>query len=205
MLSLFSIIIGVVGVVVGIVGVAIAVYFGRKSLRLEHKIRRFDWEDVEHGVRWLRNQLIDFRPDLLLSISGPGSIVSHLLVSRASIRVPVYTAVSRRLDETVPLCEPTCRHRVTTSKWEIYIPDDVFRFRDARILICDDCVLSGDTLSGIVDILTKQGFKKENIFTMALIATELAINSHKGPDSYWFKCADSEFYMPWGKSYGRGY
>ena len=191
----------IISFAIGIIGTVGTIYFGLKSLRLEQRIRRFDWDDIGLGIKSISKDVFEeFKPDLLLSISGPGSIISNLLLAQTSNYVPLYVGVSRRLDEQVPRCTPNYRHKVTTSKWEIYIPDEIFKFTNRKVLICDDCVLSGDTLSGLVNVLTNNGFDRRNILTMALFVTELAISSNKGPDMYWFKVPDREFYMPCGIS-----
>lgn len=200
-----STIISVVSIIIGVLGIGGTVYFGIKSLRLEQRIRRFDWDDISIGIKSLNNRIFhDFKPDLLLSISGPGSIISNLLLAQTSNYVPLYVGISKKLSESFD-CAPSYKHSISTSKWMTYIPDELFKFKNRRILICEDCVLSGDTMSQLVNVLINNGFRRENILTMSLFVTEVALSSNKGPDIYWYKLPDSEFYLPWGKSLGRGY
>lgn len=200
-----STIVSVVSFIIGVLGTSGTVYFGIKSLRLEQRIRRFDWDDISIGIKSLNNRIFnDFKPDLLLSISGPGSIISNLLLAQTANYAPLYVGISKKVSENFS-CIPSYKHSISTSKWITYIPDELFKFKNRRVLICEDCVLSGDTMSQLVNILINNGFRRENILTMSLFVTEVAMSSNKGPDIYWYKLPDSDFYLPWGKSLGRGY
>lgn len=200
-----STIVSIVSIIIGILGTVGTVYFGMKSLRLEQRIRRFDWDDISIGIKSLNNKIFhEFRPEIVLSISGPGSIISNLLLAQTSNYAPLYVGISKKVSESFD-CLPNYKHSISTSKWITYIPDELFNFKNRRVLICEDCVLSGDTMSQLVNVLVNNGFRRENILTMSLFVTEVAISSNKGPDIYWYKLPDSEFYLPWGKSLGRGY
>jgi len=195
-----------VSLALAVIGTAGTIYFGFKAQRLERRIRRFDWDDVLTGVKTVSKQVSrDSRPDLMLSVSGPGSIVSNLLLTETSTHVPLYVAISQRADETQHPCRPHYRVTMQTTKWRTYIPDDVFAFKDKRILVCDDCVLSGDTMAALTKVLVDNGFERRNITTMALFVTDVARSANKAPDFFWFEVPDSDFYLPWGRSLGRGF
>jgi hypoxanthine phosphoribosyltransferase len=195
-----------VSLALGIAGVLGTVYYGRKSLLLEKRLTRFDWADVVTGVRYLVGRTEALRKtDLILSLSGPGSIVSNLLITQSHRYVPLYIGVSVRNDQAVPYCLPQEWQTIRTTKWTSYVPAEVFRHTDRRVLICDDVAISGDTLMALVELLLAHGFKRANIRTAVLFATDVAIAARKGPDLYWMKISDGEFYLPWGNALGRGY
>lgn len=187
----------VASLALSVLGLGGTAYYGHKSLKLEQRIRRYDWADIAFGVRKIgRTAFRDFQPDLMLSLSGPGSIVSNLILIDTVRYMPLYVGISERNPPPAGGCRPNYQRTVATSRWITYVPDDVFRFASQRILICDDCVITGDTLARLVALLVENGFPRENIRTASLFVTELALAAGLGPDVYWMKVQDSEFYLP---------
>ena len=92
-----------------------------------------------------------------------------------------------------------------TSRWITYIPEEVFEYKDKKILILEDVALSGETLAKMVELLVSKGINRKNILTATLYVTEMAITSNRTPDIYWHRLSDTHFYFPWGKSTGKGY
>lgn len=50
-----------------------------------------------------------------------------------------------------------------------------------KMLIIDDCAMSSDFLKLLKDTLIKTGFKEENIITVCIATTEVAIRSEAAP------------------------
>ncbi|HEX8431801.1 MAG TPA: hypothetical protein VF625_10950 [Longimicrobium sp.] len=199
-------IITAVTTLLSVAGVWGTVYYGRKSNKLEQRLRRFTWEDIGQGVSSLGNTAFrDFEPDLILSLSAPGAIVANLLLLATGRFVPLYLGVSRKTGMPALKGQPASSHVVITNRWIADVPDEVFRDPKRRILICEDCVVTGATLAGVVDLLQKAGYERENIRTIALFTTDLAIQSQCGPDVHWMNVSETKFYLPWGQSLGRGY
>ncbi len=199
-------IVNIISIIIGLLGIIGTFYFGLKSLRLQRKLRRFDWKDVEAGIEELSRKIFnEFEPDAMLSLSGPGSIIANLLLTKTAKFVPLYLGISRKIDADDFTFEPQWSKSIRTTRWKTYIPDEIFKLTDKKIVVIEDTVITGDTMTEIVRILTENGIKRENILTVALFTTELATTSNKGPDVYWFKLPESNFYLPWGKSLGKGY
>ena len=198
--------INVVSIVVGILGLIGTLYFGIKSRRLTEKIRKFDWIDIEAGVKYLNRRVArKFQPDIIVTTSaGSASIVANLFIANTEKFIPFYSGISKKIDDEFTH-EPKCKQFYMTSRWKTYIPDEVFQHKNARVLILDDVTLSGDTLARLIELLVKNGVKRENIFSASLFATDMSITGNRAPDVYWYRISDTHFYFPWGKSTGKGY
>ncbi len=195
-----------ISIMIGILGIFGTFYFGLKSLYLQRKIKRYEWKDIEIGIEELSKKIFNnFNPDVLLSLSGPGSIIANLMLTKTAKYIPLYVGISRKINTKDFSFEPQISKTITTSRWKTYIPDEIFKLINKKIAIIEDTVITGDTLNELVKVLTKNGIKRKNILTVALFATELALSSNKGPNVYWIKLQDSDFYLPWGKSLGKGY
>src|SRR4051794_36884133 len=91
-----------ISLTLGVAGVAGTIYYGRKALRLEKKLRRFDWIDIESGIRFLMTKTSGLKSyDMMVCVSGPGAIISNLLIARSERNVPLYAGISVRNDEPV--------------------------------------------------------------------------------------------------------
>ena len=169
-------------------------------------MKRFEWADVEIGVKELHNVISSrFSPDCILTISAPGGIVSNLFVTHHSEILPIYTAITLKESDSRSLDFATDHHLLTTAKWKILIPDAILRHKEKRVLILDGSVITGDAMSYLLRLLEDEGFKRTHLLTAALVSTEVAIESKKGPDVHWASVPDSHYYMPWGHLMGPGY
>ena len=195
-----------VSIVISIFGVVGTFYYGIKFHKLGKRFHRFEWSDINLGIKAIGKSYVkSFQADFMLSVSGPGAIVANLLMTETQKYIPLFLGISEKINEECFSIDLSKSKQILTSKWKTYIPAIVFNYKDKRVIICDDCVLSGDLLEKIKGLLLENGFKNENIITMALFASDIAIDANKGPDVYWYKVQGTEFYMPWGKSIGRTY
>lgn len=184
---------------IGVAGTVGTFYFGLKSFRLERARNSFTWDDVETGaLDILKRAEKDFRPHILLMVSGPGGIVTSLAMVRSGRYYPVYTAMLE--DKRGPLfpSKPAGYTEVSTQKWNIYLPNILSGENEKRVLIIDDCVMSGDLQAAVRRFLLDHGFAKQNIFFATLICSKIAMQSNKAPDIYWYLNPHGEFYFPWG-------
>ena len=191
---------------VGIAGLAGTIYFGQRSTNLQRRLRRFEWGDVEVGVKHLAKEVSDrFEPDLIFTISAPGGIVSNLFVTYRQELTPVYIGITLKKDDSRSLAFANDHYVLSTSKWRIAVPEALLRHHDKKILILDGSVVIGDAMTSLVNLLIQRGFERTNILTAALITTEVACRSDKGPDVYWLRVPDFDLYLPWGHLMGPGY
>jgi hypothetical protein len=172
----------VLSLVLGMAGLMGTLYFGMKSIYLQRKIRRFEWDDVEIGVKHLNKEISRrFVPELILTISAPGAIVTNLFVTHRSEITPVYVGITLHKEDPRSLSFTTDHHIITTSKWRIAVPNTLLRHKVVN------------------------GFDRSNVITASLIPTDVALRAGKGPDVYWRNVPDCEVYMPWGHLIGPGY
>lgn len=89
---------------------------------------------------------------------------------------------------------------VENKKWYVHVPEQVLGLRDKKILIVDDFALAGDFLDNLRTKLIASGFKANNIRTLCVATTKVAIQTHKAPNYYWMVVPDDGFYFPWGRA-----
>lgn len=177
-----------------------------KYKKLEREQKTFSWSHIITGVRDLAKKTKEFNPDVILSLSGPGAIVANLLMVESSNYLPMFLGLSERKSAQQSFSKDIpYEHFIETTRWKTYLPDSFLMLNDKKVLICDDCVISGDTLHLIINKLITCGFKKENIMTASLFVTHVALDTNKGPDKYWFEVVNSKFYLPWGSTSDKGY
>jgi hypoxanthine phosphoribosyltransferase len=196
----------IISITIGVLGVIGTLYFGIKSRELVEKVRKFDWNDIEAGVKYLNREIERrFKPDIVVTTSaGSASIVASFFISNTEKFIPLYCGISKKIDAYFTH-EPQCEKVYKTGRWKTFIPDEVFRHKNARILILDDVTLSGDSLAALTKLLLSHGVKRENIYSASLFATDLSITGKRAPDLYWYRISDTHFYFPWGQSTGKGY
>ena len=107
---------------------------------------------------------------------------------------------------TVPV-EENRPYYFVTRKWAAYLPQELEQYKDKKILIIEDVVLSGDSLEKELDLVKRCGYKQENIRSAAVFVSTVAVHSNKAPDYYWRQLDDSvSYYYPWSRSiFGKGY
>lgn len=190
----------------GVAGLIGTLYFGLKSVYLQRKIRRFEWDDVETGVKHLNKEISNrFNPELILTISAPGAIVANLFVTHRFEITPVYVGITLHKEDPRSLSFTTDHHIITTSKWRIAVPNALLRHREKNLLVLDGSVITGDAMDSLLHLLKENGFDRNNLLTASLITTDVALRAGKGPDIYWHSVPDCEVYMPWGHLIGPGY
>jgi len=199
-------ILNLISLVIGIAGLLGTLYFGLKSIYLQRKIKRFEWGDIEAGVRYLSKEVSSrFDPELILTISAPGAIVANLFVTHRSEITPVYIRITLKKEDPRSLSFTTDHHIIVTSKWRIAVPNALLRHNDKKLLILDGSVITGDAMDNLLKLLNENGFDRGNILTAALITSDVARSSNKGPDITWQEVPGSDAYLPWGHLIGPGY
>jgi adenine/guanine phosphoribosyltransferase-like PRPP-binding protein len=187
--------------VIGVLGTIGTFYFGIKSLRLERQRRSFTWRDIQIGAtELLRREIQHFRPDLMLVPSGPGAAVASIAMTELRHFIPTYTIVLRNPSEPFHGDLKDC-YQTKSGRWEIFIPKSVLTDKTRRILVFDDCVMTGDTLSAIRQLIESKGIDAAQLRCICLVCSRIAADGNKSPDAFWHQHDDAEFYFPWGKWY----
>jgi hypothetical protein len=191
----------VISLLIGVLGIIVAFYFGIKSLRLSREKRTFSWHEVERGATYLLRKAEEvFHPQIIMMISIESAIITGIAMTKFPRLLPTYLVMlenktGRKFDPTVI---PKDHSPIETSKWNIYIPNQVCKEHDKRILIIDDRVLTGNIQREMRKFLESKGFKKENIMFISLVCASTAITSNNAPDLYYYKNPYEEFDFPYG-------
>jgi hypoxanthine phosphoribosyltransferase len=183
--------------VVGLIG---TFYYGIKSTRLQRLVRSFTWEDVDAGVRvLLRKVNRGGSPDVVLTLSIPGQIVSSLMMIHSLSPKTEYRAIRLNSGDSVGKSKLIA---IRTPKLSVGISREILANKTSRILIVDSAVITGDLLSKAVAALVNAGVERGRIVTATLLVTEFAIENEKGPDVYWQRVRDTNYRLPWGNLSG---
>jgi len=205
--SFYSDLLSIAGVILSVAGGIGTLYFGVEARRLRNRNIRFDWDDVQLGARKLAQSIFkNFSPEIVFCSSGPSALVANLMLTEIDRYLPVYVGFSQRIDRADLCLTSSYQIEIITTKWKTYLPNEVFLLKDKKVLIIEDCIITGDTIKELLGVFLARGFKRENILVASLIVTDYAINANKGPDTHYYKVTDSSvFYMPWGKGVGKDY
>ncbi|HWT05651.1 MAG TPA: hypothetical protein VN224_07830 [Xanthomonadales bacterium] len=183
---------------IAVLGLAGTFYYGIRSTRLQKRLTRFTWNEVEHGINLLCEKVLkEFRPDVVLTISVPGKIISSLMMIR-SLHVAIeYSALTLRskAHENDVLKD---HFMVRTQKFTLAVPKAVAHLKDKKILVVDSAVVTGDLLLEVMTLLREKGVPVENLKSASLIVTDFAIQAGKAPDFYWSSVKDTGYSLPWG-------
>lgn len=192
-----------VGYAIGLIGVLVSIYFGVKAKRLERRIKRYSWADIESGISFLANHAFsEFSPDVILTVSMPGTIVASLMLAKRAIFLPCLMASPFKVTGNNLPENPS--NTIVTSKWHIHVPDELLSYRQRKIMIVDGAALTGDTMIAVNNFLVTNGFSRSNIYWATLFATEMALEAGKAPNIHWITVPDSNVYLPWGRIAGPG-
>jgi len=184
--------------VLGLIG---TFYYGVKATRLERLLRSFTWEDIDTGVRVLLRKVNRHGPpDVILTLSIPGQIISSLMMIHTLTPKTEYRAI--RLDRHNNNLGKGKFIVIRTAKFAIGISREIVQDKTSRILIVDSAVVTGDLLSQTVSALVNAGIERKQIVSASLLATDFAIEGEKAPDIYWQRVRDTNYRLPWGNLSG---
>lgn len=190
-------IVNILSVISAVFTIVSMIYYFIKYLK---SIKNFSWRKVKKGIKELEKTVTTkVKPDIIISLSGRGGIVVNLLINELGNGYPVFTCILKnKLNDS--FLEPEGWIKMSTSKWQIYMPSDILQMKGKRILIIDDITSSGETILLIKKVLEINGIDADNIFSMALVADKETQKFKHIPDYYW-KIVDIDKYnVPWGKT-----
>ena len=195
----------IISLIIGVLAIAVAGYFGLENRRLQRRLRRFTWYDIEAGVKHLVAKIeSDFQPDMIIcSSAGSVGIVANLYLTYVERFIPLYMGVSKKR-EAAFASAPLFTGRYETGRWETFLPSDLQATHAQKILVLEDVVISGETLREIRGLLHKEGFGDAQIRTAAVFLTDFAVSQMMTPDYHWLQIPDTHFELPWGRSVGKG-
>ena len=188
---------------ISVVGTLSTIHYGRKSYALEQSRRKLDWDEFQASAQDLARQVVQtkFQPDVLYTPGLPGATFANLLRQQLPGCPPVFVGLN--VWKAAAGSQPSAISGfwvLETSKWFVYVPEELASGKYERILIVDSFALSGDFLRTVKEKLVERGVLREQIKTLAVVTTKVALESFKGPDLFWMEVPDSSFYFPWGKA-----
>ena len=153
------------------------------------RTRRVGWSELQGGAADLLERAEgDFGPEALITLSGPAAVVAHLAMTELRHFYPIYTVMLERLERPfrwLPLIERTDE----THKWRLYLPDSILQLRDRRVLVLDDCRISGETSDDLWRMLKEAGFSSEKV-RFAVLATKRDHLEGPNPPDYYHSSRD---------------
>lgn len=197
----FEMVIGIICIITS----CYSIYITIKHTELKRRLKRYYWKDVENGIKELSLKIEKrFIPDVILSVSGSSSIVSNLYITQTAKFIPIITAFSLKNGDKIPAALEKNYSKFDNQNWSVYLPKDLLNYKNSKLLIIDDVIITGTTLFELKKHLTEMGFRDSAIFSSALFCSDLAIERGISPDCYTFKTEDRKFYFPWGPCNGSG-
>ena len=183
-----------------VIGFGLAIWQTLRAEQLNRRERDLDWPRFRSATADLARAIdrSTFMPDVILALSERGAMVAHLVARELRRQVPIVTVgyLSKPDDDA----EVPGYVALRGAKAVVFLPERLTELRDRHILLLDDFVMSGDGLRTITAALIAEGFQPGRIRTGAVVATELANVSKKGPDYYARETKGLDFYFPWGKA-----
>lgn len=188
--NIFSTVVTIIFIVITLVGIILGISFRK----------RYWWRTIKkRGIICLAKKVSELDPDIIITLSGRGGIVTNLVITELENKYPVYTCILKSKIQK-KFYKPSNWKRIITSKWNIFLCPDVYKMKNKRILIMDDITSSGETIEELINELVKKGTPRDNIFSMALVADKETHKNKHIPDYYWKIVNIDEYTVPWGKT-----
>jgi hypothetical protein len=176
--------------------------------KLEAVSHRFSFDEITQHVSTIHRQMEKhFLPDIIVTMSGPGSAAAAYCGSLNSRDIPIFVAVTfpvpgkgGQTDSAARFAEHATKanwRRIVTTKWEIFLPGLLFDLpHGTKVVIFDDRVVTGAAQRTLEQILTGIGHQvaRAAVFTSTAEAASLRWSG---------AIADGDFSMPWGSKNGR--
>lgn len=161
----------------------------------EGNMEVISWDQVLQAIDDLVKQVTStggFRPDLIVGLCGGGLLVADLLSKRLG-HVPCLALwANRHVGKKQPPFEGRAT-RINQIKFDLIFKDNAID----RVLIVDDVVYSGDTLSAAVAYITKQSLRVRNGQTEIKTACLFSLrDANFKPDFYVISDASKRKMLP---------
>lgn len=185
-----------------LISLIFTIYFGIKANKLEKSRKKLEWTDLQASANDLGDLVKKdkFTPDIIFTPGLRGATFTNLLKQEINKEVPVFVGISIWKEKAENIQPIPDFIMIETNKWYIFMPNGLLKQNSKKVLIIDDYVMSGDFLEKLKQVLIDNGFDNDNIKTMSIVTTQVAINNHKAPNYHWLITKDDSFYFPWGKA-----
>jgi adenine/guanine phosphoribosyltransferase-like PRPP-binding protein len=164
------------------------------------------WQTIQSTLHTMHREIEhEFEPDVVVTMSGPGSFAAFMCLAMDPRDVPVIACT------TFPNRErPSSTHQVfaaaskggtwkvvETQKWLVYLPTTLAEFPSkSRMLIFDDRVVSGHTQREVRSILEEAGYEVRSAAMIVSSASSELVDFHG-------VVIDDDYALPWGTRRGR--
>lgn len=192
-------------VILAIISFAYAIYCRHVTKKTEKETRTINWQDINTATKHLAQQIGEKnKPDIIYIPNIKSGIIAYFIKDFFMEYIPIIVgqAIPQKQfseDSKNKILNQKQYLSFQTNKWHCYIPKTILDYKDKKMLIIDDFAMSGDFLKLLKDTLIKAGFNEENIITVCIATTEVAIRSEAAPTFFWKKFSTTDIYMPWGK------
>lgn len=200
---MFNILLTILGTIITLLSIIFGIYQLYDNRKTKKEYISLDFKEISiasSGIaRYFKNE--SFYPDIIYTFDAKSGILAKLISEYFDKAPLVVTGFIQWVgDEENDIVFGNEYHKVSTKKWELFIPNLLIDNKDKKILLVDDVVFSGDGLNSIIECLTSNNVDKSNIRTASFVCTSIAIQRKTNPDYYYKKIEGSDFYFPWGKS-----
>jgi adenine/guanine phosphoribosyltransferase-like PRPP-binding protein len=170
------------------------------------KIIDVGWQAIQSTLHTLHREIGSaFEPDVVVTMSGPGSFAAFLCLAMDPRDVPIVACTTfprrDRPSHTHRVFEMAARGAtwqvIATSKWVVYLPLHLSEFpQRSRMLLFDDRVVSGDTQREVRALLESAGFEVRSAAMIVSSASAGLVDFHG-------VVIDEDYALPWGSRRGR--
>ena len=165
-----------------------------------------NWETTHLLLNKLQRDIeTAFAPDIVVTMSGPGSFAACYCMALNSRDIPVLFATTfpKRAQRNASyenfrkVAVDADWIYLETNKWEVYLPNLLAQLPPkSKVLIFDDRVITGETQMKLKSVL--QNYDYEVRCAAMLAGSEVAAQL-----DFIGQARDGDYYMPWGSKHGR--
>jgi hypoxanthine phosphoribosyltransferase len=182
----------------GFIGVITSIYFGFKSEIQKRRLQSVYWNEIHSATHYIARKIKKKGvPSAFIATDSRGGIISRLIEERFHIDAPIYTGYCIPLKEAGNKNKIDGFSQIETAKWFYYIPNKILEHKNTMIVLVEDAVFTGQTLSIIKNFLIEMGCK--NVITCSILTSELSVKQHTNSDLFWKITDLTEITFPWGR------
>ena len=160
------------------------------------------WAELDNATSNLATAIAKLKLNkeyIIFAIDAKTATIAETVRNTLSVEIPIYVGTSTWIKDLADSAISNIPTSFKTRKWSICVSNDIFKFKQKKVLVIHDFVISGDIMVKAKDFLIANGFEENNIKTYCLVATATALDDGN-VDEHWLKIDNTEFYFPWGKA-----
>jgi hypoxanthine phosphoribosyltransferase len=203
---------GGIGVVIGIFGVSYSIYTNRQSKeidqlnkKLELQLKTIGFDDIKNFSEYVIAKIGNWHPDVIYAPDLRGAFVAFILSQEMRRSIPVLHGVivtksAVPVDTLKSDYNPDNRYlEFSTKKYHVLMDSQLTKYKDKKVLIVDEIVITGEVMERIRQELLARGFTDENVKTCSVVACSVAAKNDQAPDLNWRQVENADIVFPWGR------